>query len=119
MSENSLLILQDFGQSIWLDFLRRGLYTSGELERMIQEDGLRGMTSNPAIFDKAIAGSHDYDDTIRALALEGKSAQEIYETLTIEDVHSAHAVDQLFRNAGVDASHHSAIPRRQPFRCRW
>jgi transaldolase/glucose-6-phosphate isomerase len=56
---------------------------------MIREDGLRGMTSNPAIFDKSIAGSHDYDDAIRALALEGKSAREIYETLTVEDVQNA------------------------------
>jgi transaldolase/glucose-6-phosphate isomerase len=56
---------------------------------MVREDGLRGMTSNPAIFDKAIAGSHDYDDAIRALTLEGKSAQQIYETLTVEDVQKA------------------------------
>jgi len=91
MGSKPLLKLQDFGQSIWLDFLRRGLYTSGELERMIQEDGLRGMTSNPAIFEKAIAGSHDYDDAIRALALEGKSATETYETLVVQDVQ--HATD--------------------------
>ena len=51
---------------------------SGELQRLIDEDGLRGMTSNPAIFEKAIAGSRDYDDDIRALAREGKSIQEIY-----------------------------------------
>lgn len=94
MKSNPLLRLATFGQSIWLDFLRRGLYTSGQLQQMIQEDGLRGMTSNPAIFDKAIAGSHDYDDAIRALALKGKSVREIYETLTVEDVQ--HAAD-IFR----------------------
>jgi transaldolase/glucose-6-phosphate isomerase len=94
MRSNPLLKLGTFGQSIWLDFLRRGLYTSGQLQQMVQEDGLRGMTSNPAIFDKAIAGSHDYDDAVRALAFKGKSAREIYETLTVEDVQ--HAAD-IFR----------------------
>jgi transaldolase/glucose-6-phosphate isomerase len=89
MKSNPLRKLETFGQSVWLDFLRRNLYTSGDLQQMIREDGLRGMTSNPAIFDKAIAGSHDYDDAIRALALEGKSTREIYETLTIEDVQNA------------------------------
>ncbi len=79
MKENPLRKLQAFGQSIWLDFLRRNLYVSGELQRMIEEDGLRGMTSNPSIFEKAIAGSHDYDDTIRALALEGRSVEGMYD----------------------------------------
>jgi transaldolase len=73
MKENPLLKIQDFGQSIWLDFLRRKMITSGELKELIEQDGLRGVTSNPKIFDKVIAGSHDYDDQIRALALEGKS----------------------------------------------
>jgi transaldolase/glucose-6-phosphate isomerase len=89
MNDNPLVKLHKYGQSIWLDFLRRSLYTSGDLQQMIREDGLRGMTSNPAIFDKSIAGSHDYDDAIRALALEGKSTREIYETLTVEDVQNA------------------------------
>jgi transaldolase len=82
MKSSPLLGLRTFGQSIWLGFLRRSLYTSGQLQRMIQEDGLRGITSNLATFDNAISGSHDYDDAIRALALKGKSAREIYETLT-------------------------------------
>jgi transaldolase/glucose-6-phosphate isomerase len=94
MNGNPLLKLHTYGQSIWLDFLRRSLYTSGELQQMIHEDGLRGMTSNPAIFDKSIAGSHDYDEAISALALEGRGAREIYETLTVEDVQ--HAAD-VFR----------------------
>jgi transaldolase/glucose-6-phosphate isomerase len=89
MKGNPLLKLRTFGQSIWLDFLRRNLYVSGELQRMTEEDGLRGMTSNPSIFEKAIAGSHDYDDAIRALALEGRSVEEIYETLVVEDVQRA------------------------------
>jgi transaldolase len=94
MNGNPLVKLHTYGQSIWLDFLRRRLYKSGELQRMIQDDGLRGMTSNPAIFDKSIAGSHDYDDAIRTLAVEGQSAREIYETLAIKDVQ--HAAD-IFR----------------------
>jgi transaldolase len=89
MKSNPLLKIQEFGQSIWLDFLRRKLISSGELKGLIEQDGLRGITSNPSIFDKAIAGSRDYDDDIRALALEGKRAGEIYETLTVKDVRDA------------------------------
>jgi transaldolase/glucose-6-phosphate isomerase len=89
MRENPLLKLQFFGQSIWMDYIRRHMMTSGELKQLIEEDGLRGVTSNPSIFEKAIAGSHDYDETIRALALEGKSIEEIYQTLTVEDVQRA------------------------------
>jgi transaldolase len=64
MKENSLLKLESFGQSIWLDYLRRGLITSGELEKLINEDGMSGITLNPSIFEKAIASSHDYDEVI-------------------------------------------------------
>jgi transaldolase len=70
MKENPLLKLHQFGQSIWMDYLRRQLITSGELQRLIEEDGLLGVTSNPSIFEKAIAGSHDYDNSIRAMALQ-------------------------------------------------
>jgi transaldolase len=94
MSENPLLQLQAFGQSIWLDFLRRGMIASGELHQLIEEDGLRGVTANPSIFEKAIAGSHDYDDAVRALARQGKTAHRIYEALAIEDVQRA---AELFR----------------------
>ena len=57
---NPLKALQEYGQSVWLDYIRRSLLTSGELRRLVEEDGLRGMTSNPAIFEKAITGSTDY-----------------------------------------------------------
>ena len=77
------------GQSIWLDYIRRDLITGGELRRLIEDDGLQGMTSNPAIFEKAIVGSQDYDREIQALAQAGRSAQEIYETLSQQDVRSA------------------------------
>lgn len=94
MDKNPLLELQQYGQSVWLDFLRRGMIESGELQQLIDEDGLYGMTSNPSIFEKAIAGSSDYDEAIEALALEGKSIEEIYQTLTVDDIQ--HACD-LFR----------------------
>jgi transaldolase len=86
MKENPLLKLEAFGQSIWMDFIRRGTISSGELKQLIEEDGLSGVTSNPSIFEKAIAGSHDYDDAIRELALEGKSVDQIYAALTVEDI---------------------------------
>jgi transaldolase len=89
MKDNPLKELAALGQSIWLDYIRRNLIVSGELRRLIEEDGLRGMTSNPSIFEKAIAESHDYDDDIRAMALEGKGAEAIYETLSQRDVQSA------------------------------
>jgi transaldolase len=89
MKQNPLLRLQDFGQSIWQDYIRRKMILTGELKKLIDEDGIRGVTSNPAIFDKAIAGSHDYDNAISAMALEGKDIEEIYQTLTVEDVQNA------------------------------
>jgi transaldolase / glucose-6-phosphate isomerase len=89
VNENPLRQLEALGQSIWLDYIRRNLVTSGELRHLIEEDGLRGMTSNPSIFESAIAGSHDYDEDIRALALEGKNVQAIYEALSQRDVQSA------------------------------
>jgi len=89
MKENPLRKLQAFGQSIWLDYIRRDLIASGKLRRMIEADGLRGMTSNPSIFEQAIAGSHDYDEDIRTMALEGQGATKIYEALVLRDVQSA------------------------------
>jgi len=89
MKVNPLLKVQDFGQSIWQDYISRSIITSGELKNLVEQDGIRGVTSNPSIFDKAIADSHDYDSAIEALALAGKSAEEIYQTLTVEDVQKA------------------------------
>ena len=73
------------GQSIWIDTIRRSFLASGELERLVG-DGVRGVTSNPTIFDQAIAGSDDYDAELRALAERGRSAEEIYEALAVEDI---------------------------------
>jgi transaldolase/glucose-6-phosphate isomerase len=84
---NSLRELQNYGQSVWLDYIRRSLLTSGELQRLVDDDGLRGVTSNPAIFEKAIAGSSDYTDLLQSLA--GKSeldAKARYELLAIRDI---------------------------------
>jgi len=88
MTKTKLHQLTELGQSVWLDYIRRSLIESGDLALYVQK-GLRGMTSNPAIFEKAIAGTNEYDDQIQSLALEGKSAQEIYETLAIDDIRSA------------------------------
>lgn len=89
MSSNPLKRLEALGQSIWLDYIRRDLMTGGGLRRLIEEDGLRGMTSNPSLFEKAIADSHDYDADIRAMALEGKGVPAIYEGLSVRDVQMA------------------------------
>lgn len=83
---NPLIELESFGQSIWMDFLRRSAIDSGELKQLIDQDGVSGVTSNPSIFEKAIAGSHDYDEAVLTLARQGKSVQEIYEALTVEDI---------------------------------
>ncbi len=84
---NPLQQLAKQGQSVWLDYIRRSLITSGDLQRMVDEDGLRGITSNPAIFEKAITGSTDYKDALQALAAEqGLDAKGVYERLAIEDI---------------------------------
>lgn len=89
MNKNPLLGLESFGQSVWLDFLRRNALDNGEIQGLIDQDGVSGLTSNPSIFEKAIAESHDYDEAIRSLALGGKSIQEIYEALTVDDIQRA------------------------------
>ncbi len=86
---NPLKKLGELGQSPWLDYIRRSLVTSGELERLIERDGLKGVTSNPAIFEKAIRGSHDYDDWLEDLRSEGLPPTEIYERLAVRDIQDA------------------------------
>ena len=86
---NPLIRLGELGQSVWYDYITRDLLISGDLARLIANDGLRGMTSNPTIFDKAITGSRLYDDDIRRLADKGRSAGEIFETLAVADVQAA------------------------------
>ena len=89
MKDNPLKKLGALGQSIWLDYIRRDLITSGELKRLIEEDGLKGITSNPAIFKMAIAESNIYDGNIHQMALEKKDVKTIYEVLSQRDVQNA------------------------------
>ena len=90
MSSNPLSQLSPLGQSVWLDLIRRNMLTKGgEMQKLIENDSVRGVTSNPAIFEKAINGSPDYDDEIRALGKQGKDAVAIYENLAVADVGAA------------------------------
>jgi transaldolase len=88
-AQNPLLELQKFGQSVWLDYIRRDLITSGELKRLIDNDGLRGMTSNPSIFEKAIVGSNDYADFLNQLIAQGMNAGDIFERIAVRDIQDA------------------------------
>jgi transaldolase len=89
MKDNPLKKLESLGQSVWLDYIRRDLISSGTLRRLIDDDGLRGMTSNPSIFEKAIAESNIYDQDIHDISVKNKNVQAIYETLSQRDVQSA------------------------------
>ena len=87
---NPVRALQTFGQSVWLDYIRRSLIASGELQRLIDDDGLRGVTSNPAIFEKAMTGSTDYKTALQALGRRRDlDAKGRYEQLAIEDIQAA------------------------------
>jgi transaldolase / glucose-6-phosphate isomerase len=89
MSNNPLLHLHALDQSIWLDQMSRSLLTTGELKRLIDEDGLRGVTSNPTIFQKAISGSQDYADQLETLARGGSNVSNIYEEIVLHDIGNA------------------------------
>ena len=86
---NRLVEIMKLGQSIWYDNIRRGMLTTGDLQKKIEEDDLRGVTSNPTIFEKAITGSTDYDEQLRQLVQAGKSVTEIYEDLVVDDIGAA------------------------------
>ncbi|MDQ3258407.1 MAG: transaldolase, partial [Acidobacteriota bacterium] len=83
---NPLTEVMKLGQSIWYDNIRRAMLDEGELARKVDEDDLRGVTSNPTIFEKAITGSTDYDVQLRELIAAGKSVGEIYEALVLDDI---------------------------------
>src|SRR6476469_570679 len=89
MTTNHLLEIKDQGQSIWMDNLTRDLIQSGELKRLIEQQGIRGLTSNPAIFEKAIIGNAMYDADIEAGVRAGKPLQDIYESLIFDDIRNA------------------------------
>ncbi|WP_426058150.1 bifunctional transaldolase/phosoglucose isomerase [Hymenobacter sp. B1770] len=86
---NPLVAIRQFDQSLWLDFISRPILINGKLQRRIADEALRGVTSNPAIFAKSIGDSADYDSAIKALALQGKSTDEIYTNLAVSDVQAA------------------------------
>jgi transaldolase/glucose-6-phosphate isomerase len=87
---NPLASLQTYGQSVWLDFIRASLITGGELKRIVDEDGLGGVTSNPAIFAKAIDGSDDYKTSIEEISKDPSiGAKRVYELLAIKDIQGA------------------------------
>ncbi|HKY09996.1 MAG TPA: bifunctional transaldolase/phosoglucose isomerase [Candidatus Binatia bacterium] len=88
---NPLKLLAERGQAIWLDYIRRNLLSSGGLKRLVDEDGLRGVTSNPTIFEKAIAGSTDYDDALRRMLAADPNTEpgKLYEPLAIADIQAA------------------------------
>ena len=84
-----LVAIRQFDQSLWLDFISRPILINGKLQHRIAEEALRGVTSNPAIFAKSIGDSTDYDSAIQALALQGKTTDEIYTNLAVADVQAA------------------------------
>jgi transaldolase len=103
MRTNPFRKLAKLGQSVWYDYIRRDLLQSGELERLIHEDGLRGMTSNPTIFGRAIGGTRLYDEDIKRAAMEKKSPAAIFETLVVADVQrAADMFRRLYDDSGGD-----------------
>lgn len=99
---NPLQALAKLGQSIWLDNMRRSLVTSGELERLIRDDAVKGLTSNPTIFQKAVEGSKDYDDLFTEWAPKGASAAEVFEALAVRDIRDA---ARIFRPVWESTGH--------------
>src|SRR3954464_4656081 len=89
METNKVKQIHSFGQSIWLDFIDRAFIGNGKLKSLIDDDGVRGVTSNPAIFEKAITSSSDYDADIRELAESGKTNEELFFSLAIKDIQKA------------------------------
>ncbi|OQP64194.1 transaldolase [Niastella vici] len=89
MSDNKIKQIQDFGQRIWLDFFDREILNSGKLKKMIEEDGIGGVTSNPSIFEKAISSSSDYDEDLRSLIQTKRSYDVIFFSLAVKDIKRA------------------------------
>lgn len=89
MELNNVKRIHDFGQSIWLDFIDRKIMNNGDLKKLIDDDGIRGVTSNPAIFEKAISSSDDYNEDISALSQQIKSNDDIFYALAVKDIQRA------------------------------
>ena len=84
-----LAALTAAGTSVWLDQIKRSLITTGELQRLVEEDSLRGVTSNPTIFNQAMLGSDDYDEQLAELARAGRTTRGIYQEMAIQDIQDA------------------------------
>ncbi|GAC1304064.1 MAG: hypothetical protein NVSMB24_10990 [Mucilaginibacter sp.] len=106
METNKVKQIHSFGQSIWLDFIDRNIISSGKLKKLIDEDGIRGVTSNPAIFEKAITGSSDYDADIRELSEGNKTTEEIFFGLAVKDIQNA---TDLFKGVYDEAKGHDGF----------
>ncbi len=106
METNKVKQIHSFGQSIWLDFIDRNIISSGKLKKLIDEDGVRGVTSNPAIFEKAITGSSDYDADIRELSESNKTTEEIFFGLAVKDIQNA---TDLFKGVYDEAKGHDGF----------
>lgn len=89
METNRVKKIHEFGQSIWLDFIDRKIMDSGDLQRFIDEDGVRGITSNPAIFEKAINSSSDYDEDIKSLTAESENNEALFYAMAVKDIQRA------------------------------
>jgi len=101
MATNKVKQIHSFGQSIWLDFIDREIISSGKLKKLIDEEGIRGVTSNPAIFEKAITSSSDYDADITELAKTTESNEEIFFGLAVSDIQKATALFDGVYNEGT------------------
>ncbi len=99
---NPIKQLGQVGQSVWLDFMQRSLLTTGALAKLIDEDGIRGLTSNPTIFEKAVAGSHDYDELFAEFGPQGKTVAQAYDALTLRDIRDA---ARIFRPVWESSAH--------------
>jgi transaldolase len=104
MEKNKVKQIHDFGQSIWLDFIDRQIIKSGDLQRLIDEDGVRGVTSNPAIFEKAINNSDDYKEDIQQLAAETRDMEKLFYQLAITDIRNAADLFQQVFNEEVQGA---------------
>jgi transaldolase len=101
MATNKVKQIHSFGQSIWLDFIDRDIIKSGKLKKLIDEEGIRGVTSNPAIFEKAITSSSDYDTDITELAKTTENNEEIFFGLAVKDIQNATALFEGVYNEDV------------------
>jgi transaldolase len=101
MATNKVKQIHDFGQSIWLDFIDRDIMKSGELQRLIDEDGIRGVTSNPAIFEKAMSSSDDYQQDIQQLSTQISDMDELFYHIAVKDIQAAADLFKPLFNSGI------------------